>query len=143
MGPYLRQQIGEDPQAAAGEDPGGHSDEAAHEEDAEDDDDEGHGHVQGHQLDGAGRQREHGAQRDAQERQPAQHIVPRALRPIVGPGIEKLLLKGLQCIIEGESEYPYGLLRLKSVSSCKHPEARAVILRHNQIACDCGFSITK
>ena len=99
--PHLRQQVGEDPEAAAEEDPGGHGDEAAHEEDAEDDDDERHGHVQRHELDGAGRQREHGAQRDAQERQAAQHIVPGALGPVVGPGVEELLLEGLQCTSDG------------------------------------------
>ena len=68
---HLRQQVREDPEAASKQNPGGHSDEASDEKDAEDDDDERHGHIQSHQLYGPGRQREHCAQCDAQEGQPA------------------------------------------------------------------------
>jgi len=88
--------VREDPEAASKQNPGGHSDEASDEKHAENDDDERHGHIQSHQLDGPGRQREHGAQCDAQEGQPAQHIVPGALGPVIGPGVEELLLEALR-----------------------------------------------
>jgi len=62
---YIGEEVGEEPEGAAKNDPGGKRKQRAHEQRAQDENDERHGAVHGAQLDRVRREREHAAQHDS------------------------------------------------------------------------------